>query len=184
MTKFTKFQIYFIWCKPSLISASSGMPVWTTEVDTVSVYNICIFAHWLFMYRFSYIAVSFSRNSCSRNSDGRFGYKVGQIGPKWDKSGAFSDQISVHLARTEIWSENPRICPIWGQSDPLWSQTYHPWTKQTRWTRQTDRRDRRDRIDRRDRRDRLDRRDRRKIDKTYWQTIRFKDYDWTDCFLV
>ena len=23
---------------------------------------------------------------------------VGQIGPKWDKSGAFSDQISVHLA--------------------------------------------------------------------------------------
>ena len=34
--------------------------------------------------------------------DGRFGSKVGQIGPKWDKSGAFSDQISVHLARG-IW---------------------------------------------------------------------------------
>ena len=32
--------------------------------------------------------------------DGRFGSKVGQIGPKWDKSGAFSDQISVHLAPT------------------------------------------------------------------------------------
>ena len=31
--------------------------------------------------------------------DARFGSKVGQIGPKWDKSGAFSDQISVHLAR-------------------------------------------------------------------------------------
>ena len=30
--------------------------------------------------------------------DGRFGSKVGQIGPKLDKSGAFSDQISVHLA--------------------------------------------------------------------------------------
>ena len=30
--------------------------------------------------------------------DGRFGFKVGQIGPKWDKSGAFSDEISVHLA--------------------------------------------------------------------------------------
>ena len=29
--------------------------------------------------------------------DGRFGYKVGHIGPKWDKSGAFSDQISVHF---------------------------------------------------------------------------------------
>ena len=23
----------------------------------------------------------------------------------------------------------PRICPIWGQSDPLWSQTYHPWVE-------------------------------------------------------
>ena len=23
--------------------------------------------------------------------------KVGQIGPKWDKSGTFSDQISVHF---------------------------------------------------------------------------------------
>ena len=30
--------------------------------------------------------------------DGRFGYKVSQIGPKWDKFGAFSDQLSVHLA--------------------------------------------------------------------------------------
>ena len=27
-----------------------------------------------------------------------FGSKVGQTGPKWDKSGGFSDQISVHLA--------------------------------------------------------------------------------------
>ena len=30
--------------------------------------------------------------------DARFGSKLGQVGPKWDKSGAFSDQISVHLA--------------------------------------------------------------------------------------
>ena len=22
--------------------------------------------------------------------------------------------------------KKPRICPIWGQSDPFWSQTYHP----------------------------------------------------------
>ena len=27
----------------------------------------------------------------------RFGPKVGQIGPKWEKSGTFSDQISVHF---------------------------------------------------------------------------------------
>ena len=30
----------------------------------------------------------------TENRDGRFGSKVGQIGSKWDKSGAFSDQIS------------------------------------------------------------------------------------------
>ena len=36
---------------------------------------------------------------CFRYSrDGRFVSKVGQIGPKWDKSGAFSDQTPVHLA--------------------------------------------------------------------------------------
>ena len=29
----------------------------------------------------------------------RFGPKVGQIGPKWDKSGKFSDQIQYMLAR-------------------------------------------------------------------------------------
>ena len=29
---------------------------------------------------------------------GMFGSKMVQIGPKWEKSGAFSDQISVHLA--------------------------------------------------------------------------------------
>ena len=27
----------------------------------------------------------------------RFGHKVGQIGPKWDKSGIFSDKISVYF---------------------------------------------------------------------------------------
>ena len=44
----------------------------------------------------------------------KFGSQVGQIGPKWDISGTFSDQISVHLTRGR-------------QSEPLWSQTYHPW---------------------------------------------------------
>ena len=29
----------------------------------------------------------------------KFGPKVGQIGPKWDKSGKFSDQIQYILAR-------------------------------------------------------------------------------------
>ena len=45
----------------------------------------------------------------------------------------FSDQISVHFGST---SQNERksdlkksrICPIWGQSDPLWVQIWHPCT--------------------------------------------------------
>ena len=41
--------------------------------------------------------------------EGRFGSKVGQIGPKWDKSGTFSDQISVHLAP---------MGPIWLTLEP------------------------------------------------------------------
>ena len=41
--------------------------------------------------------------------DGRFGFKVGQIGPKWDKSGAFSDQISVHLAGPTLEPNLPSL---------------------------------------------------------------------------
>jgi len=36
----------------------------------------------------------------------RIGLKVGQIGPKWDKSGTFSDQISVHF-----WPIFPNLSP-------------------------------------------------------------------------
>ena len=56
-----------------------------------------------------------------------FDFKVGQIGPKWDKSGNFSDQISVHFGSakcTEISSE--KMCPICGQSGPLLGQICHP----------------------------------------------------------
>ena len=44
--------------------------------------------------------------------DGRFGSKVGQIGPKWDKSGAFSDQISVHWFGSKVG----QIGPKWDKS--------------------------------------------------------------------
>ena len=36
-------------------------------------------------------ALSFDLD-CKCSRDGRFGSKMGQIGPKWDKSGTFSDQ--------------------------------------------------------------------------------------------
>ena len=48
--------------------------------------------------------------------DGRFGSKVGQIGPKWE---GVPNALKSDLKK-------PQICPICGQSDPLWSQTYHP----------------------------------------------------------
>ena len=48
----------------------------------------------------------------TQTTDVKFGSKVGQIGSKWDKSGTFSDQISV-------------------QSDTLWSQTLHLRNKST-----------------------------------------------------
>ena len=45
-----------------------------------------------------HIHVCMNRVALCQYRDGRFGSKMGQIGTKWDKSGAFSDQISVHLA--------------------------------------------------------------------------------------
>ena len=43
-----------------------------------------------------------SLGKVNQSRDGRFVSKVDQIGPKWDESGAFSDQMSVHLA----WGRN------------------------------------------------------------------------------
>ena len=45
--------------------------------------------------------------------------ELGQIGPKWDMSGTFSDQISGSLSQNVVRSDlkQSRICPIWGQSD-------------------------------------------------------------------
>ena len=43
---------------------------------------------------------------------GRFGPKVDQIDPKWDKSGTFPVQFTVHLEQSRIWS----------QSDALWGK--------------------------------------------------------------
>ena len=70
----------------------------------------------------------------------RLGSKVGQIGPKWDKSRTFRDQISVHEPKcTDIWSEEvldlPHFC---GQSDPLLSQTCFPCTKMRKLCRHDD----------------------------------------------
>ena len=65
---------------------------------------------------------------CHCNCLTRFGPKVGQIGPKWDISGDFSDQIQYILARepkcTESDLKTLRIFPIWDQSDLLWAQIW------------------------------------------------------------
>ena len=46
--------------------------------------------------------------------------KVSQIGHKWIKTG-------ISVLKSDL--KKPRICPIWGQADSLWSQTYHPWER-------------------------------------------------------
>ena len=61
-----------------------------------------------------------------QNRDVMFSSKVGQIGPKLDKSVTFPDQISEHFGavRQNVLKSDrkkSRICPIWGQSDPLWT---------------------------------------------------------------
>ena len=58
--------------------------------------------------------------------DARFGPKVGQIGPKWDKSGAFKIRFQcIWRSRakcTEIWSEKApdlsHLGPIWPTLEP------------------------------------------------------------------
>ena len=70
--------------------------------------------------------------------DGRFGSKVGQIGPQMGQIRCFfiSDFSAFGAGAPNALKSDlkkTRICPIWGQSDPLWSQTYHPWqTKQVK----------------------------------------------------
>ena len=55
----------------------------------------------------------------------------GQIGPQMGQIRGFfrSDFIAFDAGAPNALksdSKMPRICPIWGQSDPLWSQIYHP----------------------------------------------------------
>ena len=54
---------------------------------------------------------------------------LGQIGPKWDKSEAFSGQISVHLAFDISDLKKPRISLIWGQFWPKFEcWAWHHWS--------------------------------------------------------
>ena len=50
---------------------------------------------------------------CS-NRDVKFGYKFGQIGPKWDKSGTFKDQFQYICDHRAIWGELLGVT-FWGK---------------------------------------------------------------------
>ena len=69
--------------------------------------------------------------------DGRFGSKVGQIGPKWDKSRAFLDQISVHLARGPFganlteFEAKPSIPGVMSCPAMPWEKPTYSWFKHT-----------------------------------------------------
>ena len=66
--------------------------------------------------------------------DVRFGFKVGQIRPKWDKSGNIFRSDSVHFGSSSrnvlnlIWKYS-RICRIWSQSEPFWALFCHSWVR-------------------------------------------------------
>ena len=49
----------------------------------------------------------------------RIGFKVGQIGPKLDESGTFSDKKSL--------MKKSRICHIWVSLTHFWAQIWPPW---------------------------------------------------------
>ena len=62
------------------------------------------------------------------------------LAPKWVRLAPNGTNPGLFQIRLQcIWRgapnalksdlKKPRICSIWGQSDPLWSQTYHPWLK-------------------------------------------------------
>ena len=82
-------------------------------------------------------SVNSPMNSTSPSSTHRcqFDPKVGQIVPKWGKSGTFSDQISVHFGalRQNVPKSDlkkSQIFPILGQFDPLLGQIGNPGKKQ------------------------------------------------------
>ena len=79
------------------------------------------------------------RSRCSRfcykeNNPAVTSYRAGQIGPKvfynaltWDRSGIFSDKISLHLGSVSSsllgepkCAENSRICPFCSQTELLY----------------------------------------------------------------
>ena len=90
------------------------------ELTCLSVPRDSFMTNW----RSYKIAVKHSR-------DGRFGSKVGQIGPKMGEIQEFfrSDFSAFGAPAPNALKSDlkkSRICPIWGQSDPLWSQTSQP----------------------------------------------------------
>ena len=58
----------------------------------------------------AYLVYLFFHSRWKVTRDGRFGSKAGQIGPKWDKFGAFSGQISEHLLKNYL--KSPGFIPF------------------------------------------------------------------------
>ena len=56
---------------------------------------------------------------------GQIGTQIGQIRDFFRSDFSAFGAPAPYALKSDL--KKPRICPIWGQSDPLWSQTYHPW---------------------------------------------------------
>ena len=57
---------------------------------------------------------------CVSTSVARFGPKAGQIGQKWNKFEISQISSGSQMVLKSDLMKKSQICPIWGQSDPLW----------------------------------------------------------------
>ena len=118
---------FFRWVKNTIVSTSNSYTKLTRG-------NLCTQVSILVSYsvnnRWSVWLVGINKHFNITTTVYQSRPQVGQIGPKSDKSGTFSEQTSVHfglLSKNVLKSDLKKyqICPIWNQSDPLWVQIWH-----------------------------------------------------------
>ena len=111
-------QIWQIWDISRSDPENTPIPSYIYCLKTLHLTNLVKFRqNWRF-----YDVQKCSQNCGQWHRNARFGSKVGQIGHKWNKSGTFSDYISVHLARIAkmYWKKSPEKSHGYLLFGPIW----------------------------------------------------------------
>ena len=104
--------------------------VWTERIVSWDQLTGC---HWQQLAREQLEITTWqSRHSSLITRELRLALQLGQLGSKWVKSWTFQDQFSVHFGSVSSVSQNEQktdlkkshICPIWGQSAPIWCRIW------------------------------------------------------------